>query len=495
MEATASARISLRPALLIAGSALLLMVSVGSGHGVRFAAPAALLVAVLATGHRALLRWQSIVVAIVVVLFFIPIKRYALPSSLPFNLEPYRVLIALVALAWIISLLIDPRVRLRRSGFEGPLAAFALVVVASVAVNAATIEGNGLSQIVTKTLTFWASFLILFYFVVSVVRTRAQIERVVRWLVGCGAVVAAEALYEYRTHDNLFNHLAQLFPYLQYLDPTKTAGLDASYLTRSGGYRAYASAAHPIELSAVLVMLLPLAIYLFKSTRQRRWLLAALLLGSGLLSTLSRTGFVMLAVLVFVYTVSRPRHMRRLLPLLVPVVVVVYAAVPHALGSLYAEFFPKGGIVAQQNAQEQDNSLQSTGRLARIGPAISEWSAKPVLGEGFGSRVTSYNGVRGGQVGPVAQVFDDQWLTSLLETGALGVIVIFWLLRRPVRRLKPIARRYDADGWLALALIAGIDAFTVGMLTFDAFGFIQVTILTFLLMALAAALLKSRAEP
>ena len=80
------------------------------------------------------------------------------------------------------------------------------------------------------------------------------------------------ALLESRAHFNLFNHLHPLLPGLQYNNPALTAGLTPEYLDRSGVMRVYASSAHPIELSAVLVMAIPLAAYLAKTTGQRRLL-------------------------------------------------------------------------------------------------------------------------------------------------------------------------------------------------------------------------------
>jgi hypothetical protein len=382
-------RPELAPPLAILGALALLSVAVVSQTGVRFAAPIALIAVVLATGHRVLLRWTSLLTAIVLVIFFIPIKRYELPSALPFNLEPYRLLIALVALGWLTSLLIDSRLRLRTGGLEAPIAAFIFAAVASVGMNTTRIDTLGLTQYVVKTLTFFATFFILFYFVVSIVRSRVDIDRMIRVMVGSGAIVAVAALIEYRTHDNLFNHLGQFLPVLKFQDPKVTAGLSATYLDRSGSFRAYASAAHPIELSAVLTMLIPFAIYLFRKYAERRWIVAALLLGIGVFSTLSRTGIVMLVVIGVVYFRNRPRETRRLLPALIPILCAVYVAVPHTLGSLYSQFFPKQGLVAQQSQIGTDhNNLVSDGRLADIGPSITEWSRTPLFGQGFGTRLT-----------------------------------------------------------------------------------------------------------
>ena len=71
--------------------------------------------------------------------------------------------------------------------------------------------------------------------------------------------------------------------------------------------------------------------------------------------------------------------------------------------------------------------------------------------------------------------------------------------------VRRVARASKADdgphGWLLAALAAGISAFAIGMLTYDAYSFIQVTFLSFILMGLAAAALRlgppspERAQP
>jgi hypothetical protein len=495
VQAVLDRRRELAPPAAIVGSVTLLTFAIVTQTGVRFAAPIALLSVVLATGHRALLKWPSLLTGIVIVIFFIPIKRYALPAGLPFSLEPYRLLIAVVAVAWLTSLMIDPELKLRTSGLEAPIAAFIFAAVASVGFNVGHIDSLGLTQYVVKTLTFFATFFILFYFVVSVIHTRANIDRLIRVIVGSGAIVAVAALIEYRTHDNLFNHVGQFLPFLKFQDPKVTAGLDASYLDRSGSFRAYASSAHPIELSAVLTMLIPFAGYLLKKTGERRWMLAIVVLVIGVFATLSRTGIVMLVVLGVVFFRNRPREAKRLLPALVPALLAVVIVLPHTLGSLYAQFFPKQGLVAQQSQIGTDhNNKVSDGRLADIPPSITEWSRKPLFGQGFGTRLTdSAQSVR--LHVPLARILDDQWLSSLLETGIVGVIALLWLFRRSNKRMRRIARSEDGDdAWLATAVLASVTAFAVGMLTFDSLGFVQVTILLFLTLALGSALTNVRRE-
>ena len=68
---------------------------------------------------------------------------------------------------------------------------------------------------------------------------------------------------------------------------------------------------------------------------------------------------------------------------------------------------------------------------------------------------------------------------------------------RAIRRFGGHARRDPSDdGWLCAALAASVATFAIGMFTFDAFAFVQVTLMVFILIALgAAAALAPQAAP
>jgi O-antigen ligase len=90
---------------------------------------------------------------------------------------------------------------------------------------------------------------------------------------------------------------------------------------------------------------------------------------------------------------------------------------------------------------------------------------------------------------------DDQWLGTLLETGALGFAGWAWFVFRAVRRFGAEAERDDSDrGWLLTSLAAAVAAYAVGMFTYDAFAFIRVTFL-FIFVGLGSALLAEQASP
>jgi hypothetical protein len=455
---------------VVVGALAVLAVTVSTGAPVLEVAPIVALVVGSAVAYRSLLGWQTLLALLSVVILFIPIRRYTVPGDLPFELEPYRALAAFVVAGWLASLLIDQRVRLRRSGLEGPLLLISAGAIGSVAANpgrVAPVEAD-----VVKELTFFASFLLVFFLVVSVVRGRQTVDLLLKILVGCGALVALCAIVESRTEYNAFDHLSRVVPMLE-LSETPFVP------ERGARSRVYASAQHPIALGAALAILLPLSLYLARRSGARWWFAGGLLL-VGSMATVSRTSVLMIVVVVVIFLWLRPSETKRLWPLVVPALLAVHLALPGTLGSLKQSFFPPGGLLAEQRGFE---GYRGSGRIADVSPSLKEFKAQPVLGQGLGTRVTDKGREN-------ARILDNQWLATLLETGLVGVAGWLWLFARSIRRL---GRRARADathgGLLCASLAAVIAAYAVGMVTYDSFSFIQVTFMLFLLLALSTSAL------
>jgi hypothetical protein len=429
---------------------------------------------VLAAYQRVLLAWPTMLALILVVILFIPIRRYTVSGNLPFELEPYRVLIGVVLGCWLCAIAADPRVRVRASGLEGPIGALLLAMLLSMAVNLPRVNAAG--AMVVKNFTFFLSYVLVLYFIVSIVRARRDLDRVITLLVAGGTVLAVAALVEWRTSTNLFNWYSNAAPFLHYID-------EGIAQQRGSGFRARASAQHPIALTAALVMLLPLALYLYQRHRRRVWLGSAAFLALGALSTGSRTGMIMLMALLVSFLCLRFRDTVRLLPLLLPLFVVIQVAMPGTLGTMKSMLNPSY-LVKEQSYDEGG----SAGRAADLGPALDRWGTKPLLGAGFGTTIADPTAPKESE----RQILDDQWLGSLLEIGAIGALALLWLYVRAARRLTLIAKTATgSDAWLATALAAAIISFAVGMLTFDAFAFIQVTFLAFVLLALSSVAVQA----
>jgi O-antigen ligase len=230
-------------------------------------------------------------------------------------------------------------------------------------------------------------------------------------------------------------------------------------------------------------MLIPLALYRAHALKKPLWWIAVGLLALGALATVSRTAVVMLGVIVLVYLLLRTEETKRLWPLLLPALAAIHVILPGTLGTLKSSLFPKGGLIAQQQ-----NAAVGSGRIATLGPALdAEWKPNPILGEGFGTRVPKADEYVAVPNGPI---LDDQWLGIVLETGVVGTFVFGWLIVRFLRRAGS-AGKHDRSpqGWLLVGITASTAAFAVGMFTYDAFSFIQVTFIFFVLMGLGSAVL------
>jgi len=460
------------PIALILSSLALLTFGVIGGMSVRTLAPVLCLVVLIAITYRVALQWNSLISLVIAVILFIPIRRYTLPVNLPFNLEPYRLLVMVVALGWIVSLLVDPRVRTRPTGFRAPLLLFGFGALTSIAVNPTlvnTVEGH-----VVKQLSYVASFVIVLWLIVSVVRTHEQVDLLLKVLVASGATVAGFALVQAKSGYNIFDHLTTFMPFLH-------VGYIPETPLRGGRLRTYASAQHAIELGAILVMLVPLAGYLALRTAKKRWALLGALLLMGALATLSRTAMLMLVVIAVTFLILRPKQTRRLWPALLPLLVAVHIAMPGTIGTLKQSFFPQGGLIKEQSSNP---GYKGSGRLADLGPSLSKLSRDPLLGQGFGTRITD---------GPDtnAPILDDQWLAIVVETGIAGFVAWIWVFFRVLRRFGGAARRDRGDrGWLLVAITSAVAAFMIGMLTFDAFTFTQVTLILFIELGLGAAIVR-----
>jgi hypothetical protein len=405
-----------------------------------------------------------------------------LPGNLPFELETYRVMIIFLFAGWVTSLLIDPRVKGRTPALHGPLLALSCGILLSVVANATNIVAAGLEQDVVKKLTFFASFILIVYVITSVATRFVELDLLVRVLVVGGGVLAVLAIVEGRTSYNVFNHLSGVVPFQEPGVFPDTEG-DVTGFSRGGRPRAYASAEHPIALGAALAILLPLGLYLVATTTRRIWWIPAGLLMLGTFATVSRTVVLMILAVGVVYAILRPRHVRRFWPALLLAPVLIHFALPATLGPLKESFFPAGGLLEEQR---RSAGTQGSGRVADLDPTLNDVKARPLFGQGFGSVVAEPQpGVR------APKILDNQWLGSLLEIGLLGAGALLWLFCRTVRRLGRAGRRDDSPrGELAVALASAVTAYAVGMITFDAFAFVQVTFLLFILFGIACSLLR-----
>lgn len=241
-------------------------------------------------------------------------------------------------------------------------------------------------------------------------------------------------------------------------------------MSRDGLVRAMATTAEPLELAAILAMTLPLALHQARfappALRFRRWMQVALILGI-IPMTGSRSGFLGLAAIGIVLLPIWPkRDRRRAYLILLAAPVLLWLARPSMLSSF-------GTLFGQLGADQSTRSR--SGAFSAAAPFITN---HPWFGQGFHTFF------------PQIYFFvDDQYLTSLIETGVVGAMALValfvtgWLTARSTRHAATSAQTRD----LAQCLAASVAAAAVCFGTFDGLSFSIAAGLCFLLLGCVGA--------
>jgi O-antigen ligase/polysaccharide polymerase Wzy-like membrane protein len=485
--------------LAIAGlGACALVVALPLGNrAIAFGAVAFLVGCVLALRDTTapVITWVHAITLLVFIVWLIPIKSYRLPVNLPFNLEVYRLLVLLLMVGWIVSALLG-KVHLEAGGGGKPLLLLAAGALASQVVNFGDIASADLGTQAIKSLSFFISYLIVFVLVYSSIQTLTDINRVVKALVLGGVIVAIAALYEARTKYNLFTHLDDWIPALEQVR-------ERSESVRGSRVRAFASGQHPIALGSALVLTAPFAIYLARQARTRLglafWVSAAAVLIAGAFATVSRTIVVMLVPMVIAALWLRRREAIRLWPLLLLLPAAVHVLAPGTLGTLYRTIQPEAVVVQQRGYA----GPRASGRLYDVGPGLELWRAAPFLGHALGTQPTTGTANETASESPTATtstggtdssnqiIFDDEYLGTLVSLGIVGFLGTIWLVWGAALKCGIAAKKIGGQaGGILVASSAACFGFAFGMGTYDAFSFVQASLILFVIAALG---LRARA--
>lgn len=313
-----------------------------------------------------------------------------------------------------------------------------------------------------------------FVVIVAVVRTVEAIVIVARGLVIGATVSALAGLVNYVTGVDLAPLIT--LPGLKFGDETLVTNL-----MRDGVVRPQGSAGHPLELSSVLTILMPVAVGLAFEAHRRGvrwwpWAGAATVLIAGAAATVSRSALVGMAVAAVVFAAYWP--IRR--------TIRVFAAAVGALGLLWLINVPiLRTLIDVVTSGSKDASLQSRsiGRdyvAEQVGHHI--W-----LGQGAGT----YD-VR------VQPVLDNDYLSQLMQIGVVGVaaLVVFYLtgLGAGLIAAARLRRAGSTAAELAPGLLASVAVVAVIGTILDIGGFAQVSMLFTALVALSVCLLRAAGE-
>ena len=241
-------------------------------------------------------------------------------------------------------------------------------------------------------------------------------------------------------------------------------------VSRNGLVRVTATTGQPLEFNAVLAMSLPIALHQARfapaALRVRRWLQVALIT-AAVPMTGSRSAFFGLAVICIVLfpTWHRRDRLRACLAgLAAPA--LAWLVKPSLVSNFTALFGQLGA----------DRS--SLSRADAYSEAVPYIAAHPWLGQGFQTFF------------PQTYFFvDNQYVTSLLETGVLGLLALVvcfatgWFTARSARAAAADARTRDLGQCLAASIAVGAVCFA----SFDALSFSIAAGLFFLLLGCVGA--------
>lgn len=433
-----------------------------------------------------ILTWPNALVGLLLIVWLIPIKQYRLPVTLPFNLELYRLAVVVLMLGFVLGV-VTGRLPLTAAGHSKPLVALIAVALVSQIVNWDTLDVPGATPVALKSLSYFLSFVAVFLLVVAGIQRFADATLILGFLVAGGVVVSLAAMIESRTRSNLFSNLDDWVP----LFVKETREVEA---LRGGRLRVRASAQHPIALGVAVTMVVPIALVLARHAASRArsiaFLLAAGICAMGALVTVSRTVVAMAIVMAALGLILRRREVARLWPVLIVLPPVAHAAAPGTLGGLYKSIFPREGLAADLEGRA---GLGGSGRLADIDPGLDFWRESPLVGHGLGFVATTANtiveGATPGATGFVI-IFDNQYMATLVMLGALGIAAVLWFVWGAALKLAATARRHreGAEADVVAACAVSCAGFAASMLFFDAFAFVQATLIFFIIAAVGLRL-------
>lgn len=311
-----------------------------------------------------------------------------------------------------------------------------------------------------------ASGMGILLFTSDAVRDMERLTKVIELLVAGAAFTAVVALLQYY---NIFDFAASAnFPGLV-MNTRFEEGIFV--IERAGLNRVAGTATHPIELSVVLSMALPLALSMAlfgpPAKRARNWVLSGAI-ASVIPLAVSRSGILAVSAALLVYGVTlKFRTMLNLMPLGFFGVAGIVVLAPGVLGTLRG-FFLNTGTEPSSTARTDDYPI-----------VYAQWQEYPLLGRGAGTYLPE-----------LYRVLDNQYLLTLVSTGAFGLLVYIVLLCTGYslgRRVHRLARN-EEQRQLGQALAAGLVAAMVSSFTFDAMSFTVMFVVTNLFVGLAGAL-------
>jgi hypothetical protein len=311
---------------------------------------------------------------------------------------------------------------------------------------------------------FFVEGLILYFLTLNVIRTRLTLRRVVWTMLIAGSLLGSLSLFQELTHsyDNAYWGLAQ-----------RKTDIDLVHLDfheYSGPRSAEGPFGDENRYAQTLIVILPLALYLFREESRRGMkILAAAggaLVGCGILLTFSRGAFIILVFLLPLMLAWRFIRPRRILLALGVIVVLLGVALPEYFDQVESIT----GLSSVFSSEDEDiRSLDGSlrGRYAQMMAAMNVFMEHPLTGVGPGQFSKYYSRRYGNEIGTKFLRSDRRahnlYVEIAADMGLFGLVcfmsVVVLILHRLWRVRQSLAQSRPDLARLATALILSILAY------------------------------------
>ena len=275
------------------------------------------------------------------------------------------------------------------------------------------------------------------------------VRSVVRWVMAGAAVCCVIALIQFQFRINPVEWISSL------MIGFENNGSGSSFQWRDAFMRVAGTTMHPIELSVVCSMLLPLGVWwaLFDTFTKRwvRWSLPILLVAGNVI-TVSRTGMLGLLISVVIMLPYLPKLPRQWALIIIPVgIAVVFLGVPGMVSTLFNS----------ATAGAADSSI--TYRTDDYPLAWTLFFDRPLFGLGPGSWMPV----------DMKNIFDNQYLLTVATMGGIGLVALLAYFMVPFFAALTAAHHAKDTDVRALcgAVAAAMLTAAVSAGTFDAMSF------------------------
>lgn len=400
-----------------------------------------------------------------VMLWLLPFDSISLPIPLPLEAKLDRpVLLVLIAI-WVLSLTGEGRSpRLRISAIHYAFAAFVLVAVISLVQGADVTVRLGEFELGVRKLALLLSYVALFIIVASSMRP-GEVRPFMKLICGLAALTAIGVLWEYRTGFNIFYELTSKVLPVSW--PAELGNVDSL-----GRKSVIGPTIHPLAPAMMMACAMPYALIQMYDKKELRekvlWGALACLLVAAALATGRKTSLIAPLAAVTVLVAFRPRILRQLLPAAVGLFLIAHIAAPGALGGV-------GEAILPQNLFNTNSAMNRQSDYAAIRPDVID---HPFLGRGY----ETYDQKK-------YRILDNQYLTTMIGTGALGVLAYFSIFLATFLIAFRVARnRSGESASIAIAIAATTVALALGSALFDLLAFAQIPYLLCFFAAFAVVL-------